>query len=89
MIQCRARSVLRKHVDATSSTPFCNFHGGQYCLNLFTAAREISKSSKEDTVKQITLTVTFQMIMIMVLSKKNEDRGVPDHPISDHLDVWE
>ena len=56
MIQCRARCYLRRYVDATSSTPFCNCHGGQDCLNPFTATREISKSSEEDTVKQITLT---------------------------------
>ena len=29
LIQCRARGVLRRYVDATSSTPFCNCHGGQ------------------------------------------------------------
>ena len=52
--------------DATSSTPFCNGHGGQDCLNPFTATRKISKSSEEDTVKQITLTATFQIILMMV-----------------------
>ena len=46
VIQCRARSVLRRYVDATSSTPFCNCHGGQDCLNPFTITREITKSSK-------------------------------------------
>ena len=56
VIQCRARIVLRRYVDDTSSTPFCNCHGGQDCLNPFTATREISKSSIEDTVKQNTLT---------------------------------
>ena len=35
----------------------------------FTATRGISKSSEEDTVKQITLTATFQMILMMVLNK--------------------
>ena len=69
VIQCRARSVLRRFVDATSSTPFCNCHSGQDCLNPFTATREIFKSSEEDTVKQITLTATFQMILMMVLNK--------------------
>ena len=58
MIQYRARSVLRRYVDATSSTPFCNCHGGQDCLNPFTATWEISKSSEVDTVKEITLTNT-------------------------------
>ena len=48
-IQCRTRSVLRMYVDATSSTPFCNCHGGQDCLNLFTANREISPSPEEET----------------------------------------
>ena len=56
-------------MDATSSMPFCNCHGGQDCLNPFTATREISKSSEEDIVKQITLTATFQMILMMVLNK--------------------
>ena len=55
-------------MDATCSTPFCNCHGGQDCLIPFTATREISKSSEEDTVKQITLTATFQMILMMVLN---------------------
>ena len=36
---------------STSSRPFCNCNGGQDCLNPFTATREISKSSEEDTVK--------------------------------------
>ena len=44
-------------------------HGGQDCLNPFTATREISKSYEEDTVKQISLTATFQMILVMVLNK--------------------
>ena len=57
------------YVDATSSTPFCKCHGEQYCLNPFTETREISKSSKEDTVEQITLTATFQMSLMMVLNK--------------------
>ena len=56
-------------MDATSSTPFCNCHGGQDCLNPFTATRDISKASEEDTVKQITLTATCQMILVMVLNK--------------------
>ena len=56
-------------MDATSSTPFCNCYGGQDCLNAFTATRGISKSSEEGTVKQITLTATFQMILMMVLNK--------------------
>ena len=56
VILCRARIILRRYVDATSSTPFCNCHGGQDCLNSFTATREIPKSSEEDTVKQNTLT---------------------------------
>ena len=56
-------------MDATSSTPFCNCHGRQDCLNRITATREIPKSSEEDTLKQITLTATFQMILIMVLNK--------------------
>ena len=59
VIHCRAIRVLRRYVDATSSTPFCNCYGGQDCLNPFTATREISKLSEEDTVKQITLTATF------------------------------
>ena len=71
-------------MDATSRTPFCNCHGGQDCLNQFTATREISELSEEDTVKQITLTATFQMILMMVL-----DGGVPDDPISDYLNAWE
>ena len=56
-------------MDATSSTPICNSHGGQDCLNPFTATREIFKSSEEDTVKQITYAGTFQMILMMVLTK--------------------
>ena len=67
---------------ATSSTPFCYCHGGQDCLNPFTATREMTKSSEEDTVKQITLTATFQMILEL-------GEGVPDDPFSDHLDAWE
>ena len=69
MIQSSAKRVLRRYLDATSSTPFCNFHGGQDCLNPFTATRKISKSSEEDTLKQLTLTATFQMILMMVLNK--------------------
>ena len=69
LIQCRVWGVLRRYVDATSSTLFCNWHGGQDCLNPFTATREISKSSEVDTVKQSTLTATFQMILVMVLNK--------------------
>ena len=49
VIQCRARSVLRRFVDATSSTRFCNGHGGQDCSNQLTSTREISKLSEEDT----------------------------------------
>ena len=57
-------------MDATSSTPFCNCHGRQDCLNQCSATREISKSSEEDTViKQISLTATFRMILMMVLNK--------------------
>ena len=56
-------------MDTTSSTPFCNCQGRQDCLNTCTTTREISKSSEEDNVKQITLTATFQMILIMVLNK--------------------
>ena len=37
--------------------------------NQFTATRKISKSSEEDTVKQITLTATFQTILMIVLNK--------------------
>ena len=69
MIQCMERGVLLRYVNATSSTPFCNSHGGQDCLTPLTATREFSKSSEEDTVKQITLTATFQMILVMVLNK--------------------
>ena len=65
-IQCMARGVLRRYVNATSSTLFYNCHDGQDCLNPFTATREISKSSEEDTVKQITLTATFQIFLVMV-----------------------
>ena len=52
-------------MDATSSTPFCNCHGRQECLNPCTATTEISKSSEDDTVKfkQITLAAAFQMIL--------------------------
>ena len=57
------------YIDATSSTPFCNCHGGQDCLNPFTATMEISKSSEGDTVKQLTFTATIQMILAMVLNK--------------------
>ena len=46
-----------------------NCHGGQDCLNPLTATREISKSSEEDTMKQIILTATFQMILMMILNK--------------------
>ena len=76
-------------MDATSSTPFCNCHGGQDCLNPITETREISKSPEEYTAKQITLTATFQMILVMALNKKIEDGGVPDDPISDLLDACE
>ena len=69
VIQRRERSDLQSFVDATSSTPFCNCHGRQDCMNPFTATREISKSSEEDTVKQITSTATFQMTLMMVLNK--------------------
>ena len=69
VIQCRVKSVLRRYVDATSSTPFCNCHGGQDCLNPFTATREIFRSSEYETVIQITLLATFQMILMMVLNK--------------------
>ena len=40
-------------------------------------------------MKQITLTATFQMILVMVLNKKNEDGGVPDDPILGHFDAFE
>ena len=33
LIQCKPRGVLRRYVDATSRTPFCNCHDGQDCLN--------------------------------------------------------
>ena len=56
-------------MDAKSSMPLFHCHGGQDCLNPFTATREISKSSEEDTVKQITYTATFQIILMMVLNK--------------------
>ena len=71
VIQYRAISVLRRYLDATSSTPFCNCHGRQKCLNPCTATTDISKSSEDDTVnfKQITLAATFQMVLMMVLNK--------------------
>ena len=53
-------------MDATSSTPR---HGGQDCLNPFTATMEISKSSARDIVKQLTFSATIQMILAMVLNK--------------------
>ena len=56
-------------MDAISSTPFCNCQGGQVYLNAFTATREIFKSSEEDTVEQITLTATFQIILMMGFNK--------------------
>ena len=62
-------------MDATSSMPFYNCHGGQDCLNPFTATREIPESSEEDTVKQITLTVIFMMILVMVLNKTMRMEG--------------
>ena len=69
MIGCRTISVLGRYVDATSSTPLCNCHDRRDCLNPCTATTEISKSSEDDTVKQITVTTTFQMILMMVLNK--------------------
>ena len=45
-LQCRARSVLQRFEDATSSTPFCNYHGGQDSLNLFTATRKFPNNLK-------------------------------------------
>ena len=36
VIQCRARSVLRKYADATISTTFCNCYGEQDGLTPFT-----------------------------------------------------
>ena len=56
-------------MDVTSSAIFYNCYGGLDCLNPFTETREISKSSEEYTVKQITLTATFQIIITMVLKK--------------------
>ena len=56
-------------MDSTSSTPFCNCHGRQDCLNPSTAIREVSKTSEKDTVNQISLTTTFQMILMMVLNE--------------------
>ena len=44
-------------------------HSATFMVVRFTATREISKSSEEDTVKQITLVATFQMILMMVLNK--------------------
>ena len=35
-------------MDATRST-FCKCHGGQDCLNPFTATREIARSAEEET----------------------------------------
>ena len=66
VIQCMAISVLGRYVDATNSTPFCKCQGRQDYLNPCTAIREFSKSSEDDTVKQITLTATLQMILMMI-----------------------
>ena len=66
MIQYRTKGVLSRYVDAISSMSFCNCHGGQVCFNQFTATREISKSSEEDTVN---LTATFLIILMMVFNK--------------------
>ena len=66
-------------MDAKRSTPFCNCHDRQDCLNPCSATRETSKSSEEDTVKQITMTATFQMILMMVLNKIIS-MGVPEDP---------
>ena len=71
-------------MDATSSTPFCNCHGGQDCLNPFPATREISKSSEEDTVDSNLPDDSGDGLEL-----NDEDGGVPDYPILDHLDAWE
>ena len=67
VIQCRLRRVLRRYVNVTSGTLSRNCHDGQDCLNPFTATRENFKLYEEGTVKQITLTETFQMILMMSL----------------------
>ena len=87
MIQCRARGVLRRYADATIRTPFCNCHGGQDCLNLFMVIRGNFQVIRRGHCK--TDYMSSNLSDDMVLNTCNEDGGVHDDPISDHLDVWE
>ena len=75
-------------MDATNSTPVCNCHSGQECLNSLTATREISKSSEEETEIDY-IDSNFPDDSDDGLEKNNEDGGVPDDPILDYLDEWE
>ena len=69
VIQCRARSALRRYVDASTWHAILQLSRWTGFLESFKATWEISKSSEEDTAKQITFTAIFQMILMMVLNK--------------------
>ena len=57
MIQCQCKAQGKKcameacecRKQHLSCTPFCKCHGGQDCLDPFTATREIVQSAEEET----------------------------------------
>ena len=66
---------------ALSRTPFCNCHGGQDCLNPFTATRKIAQPAEEETETDY-IDSNLPDDSIDGLEQNNEDGGVPENLIS-------
>ena len=86
VIQCQCQAQGKKcsteargcHKQHLSCTTFCNCHGGQDCLNLFTTAREAVQpgdnvqsgeiTQSADRLKWMPLIATIQIILTMILN---------------------
>ena len=80
-----ARGYHKQHLSCTT---FCNCHGGQNCLNQFTATSEIEQSAEEETEANY-IDSNLLDDCDDGFEQDNEDGGVPDDPILDCLDEWQ
>ena len=96
VIQCQCKAQGKKcsteacgcHKQHLSCTAFCNCHGGQDCLNPFTATRDIAQSAEEESETE-DIDSNHPDELDDGLGQDNQDGGVPEHPIWDYLDEWE
>ena len=63
-----------------SRTPLCNCHGGQYCLEPFTASGDFAQSAEEETETD-DIDSNLSDESDYGLEQYNEDGGVSDEPI--------